>query len=191
MPATDFTTLDIIYFAFIGLVILGGIIAIIILCPKENKLKQEKSNCYRFTVRDGRLIQSGKASLFENWGKKPVYIEKGPFEINAFIDGGKGADGVTYNAVAVMLLYLPETSAQASADYLYSIMEDITQENINKLLTEELNTVLSNLLREYKGENPDTLKEGFRSDVISKLQRYGYDLYCPPALKITAVKTAD
>lgn len=191
MSATDFTTLDIIYFSFIGLVILGGIIAIIILCPKENKLKQEKSNCYRFTVRDGRLIQSGKASLFENWGRKPVYIEKGPFEINAFIDNGKGADGTIYNAVAVALLYLPENKAQTSAEYLYSIMEDIQQETVCNLLTEELNTVLKELLAGYKGENTDSLKEGFRENIISKLQRYGYDLYCPPTLKITAVKTAE
>ena len=75
MSATDFTTLDIIYFAFIGLVILGGIIAIIILCPKENKLKEEKSNCYRYMIRDGRLVRTGKASLFENWGKKYLMIK--------------------------------------------------------------------------------------------------------------------
>lgn len=184
------TTLDIIYFAFIGLVIIGGVIAIIILCPKENKLKEEKSNCYRYVLRDGRLVRGGKASLFENWGKKPVYIEKGPFEINAFIDNGKGADGNTYNAAAVALLYLPETTAQESAEYLYSIMEDIKQETICELLTEELNTALAELIRDYKGENPDSLKEGFRESIISKLRRYGYDLYCPPTLKITAVKTA-
>lgn len=186
----DFTALDIIYFTFIILVIIGGIAAIIILCPKENKLKDEKKNCYRYVIRDGRLVRSGKASLFENWGKKPVYIEKGPFEINSFIDNGKGADGVVYNAVAVALLYLPETTAQDSADYLYSIMEDIQQENICSLLTEEVDTVLSELLRNYKGENPDTLKDDFREKIVSKLRRYGYDLYCPPTLKITAVKTA-
>ncbi len=191
MSAMDFTTLDIIYFAFIVLVIIGGIIAIIILCPKENRLKEEKKNCYRFILRDGRLILSGKASLFENIGKKPIYIEKGPFEISSFIDSGKAADGTVYNAVSVALLYLPETAAQDSADYLYSIMEDIKQENICNLLTEELNSVLESLLRDYKGENPDTLKESFRENIISKLQRYGYDLYCPPTLKITAVKSAE
>ena len=191
MSPMDFTTLDIVYFAFIGLVIIGGIVAMIILCPKENKLKEEKSNCYRFLLRDGRLILSGKASLFENIGKKPIYIEKGPFEITSFIDKGRGADGKTYNAVAVALLYLPENAAQESADYLYSLMEDIKQENVSKLLTEEVNSVLENLMRDYKGENPDSLKETFREDLISKLQRYGYDLYCPPTLKITAVKSAE
>lgn len=187
----ELTTIDIIYFVFIGLVIIGGIVAIIILCPKENKLKEEKSNCYRYLLRDGRLILSGKASLFENFGKKPVYIEKGPFEINAFVDHGKGADGKIYNAVALAILYLPETTAQESAEYLYSIMEDIKQETVCGLLTEELNTVLDELMRNYKGEDPDTLKESFRENIISKLRRYGYDLYCPPTLKITAVKTAD
>ena len=187
----DFETLDIIYFAFIGLVIIGGIIAIIILCPKENKLKEEKSHCYRFILRDGRLAMSGKASLFENWGKKPVYIEKGPFEINTFMDNVKGADGNTYNAGVLALLYLPENKAQGSAEYLYSIMEDIRQEAVSALLTEELNAVLADLMKGYKGENPEALRESFRESVISRLQRYGYDLYCPPTLKITAVQTAD
>lgn len=191
MSAMDFTTLDIVYFVFIGLVIIGGIAAIIILCPKENRLKEEKSNCYRFILRDGRLVMSGKASLFEGWGKKPVYIEKGPFEINAFIDGAGGKDGKTYNAGAVALLYLPENAAQDSADYLYSLMEDIKQEAVCELLTEELNTVLKDLLRDYSGENPDELKESFRESIISRLQRYGYDLYCPPTLKITAVQRAE
>lgn len=186
----DLTTLDIIYFVFIGLVIIGGIIAIIILCPKENKLKEEKINCYRYVLRDGRLVRGGKASLFEKWGKKPIYIEKGPFEINSFIDNGKGADGNTYNAVALAILYLPETTAQESAEYLYSIMEDIQQETVCKLLEEEFTSVLAELLRNYKGENPEALKESFRESIISKLQRYGYDLYCPPTLKITAVKSA-
>ena len=186
----ELTPLDIIYFTFIGLVLIGGIIAIIILCPKENKLKEEKAGCYRYIVRDGRLIRSGKASIFENWGRKPVYIEKGPFEINAYIDSGKGADGVSYNAVALAILYLPETSAQESAEYLYSIMEDIQQETVCKLLEEEFTAVLEELLRNYKGENPDTLKESFRENIISRLQRYGYDLYCPPTLKITAVNNS-
>ncbi len=187
----EFETLDIIYFSFIALVILGGIAAIIILCPKENKLKEEKSNCYRYMIRDGRLVQTGKASLFENWGKKPIYIEKGPFEISCFKDSIKGRDGTEYNAGTVALLYLPETSAQASADYLYSIMEDIKQESVTALLTNELETALMELMKNYMGENPDTLKESFRESIISKLRRYGYDLYCPPTLKITAVKTAE
>lgn len=187
----ELTTLDIIYFAFIGLVLIGGIVAIIILCPKENRLKQEKSNCYRYILRDGRLVKTGAASLFENFGKKPVYIEKGPFEIDAFIDNGRGADGESYNAVAVAILYLPETTAQESAEYLYSIMEDIQQETICRLLTEELDSALAELMKNYRGENPDTLKEAFRENIVSKLRRYGYDLYCQPTLKITAVKTAD
>ncbi len=187
----ELTPLDIIYFVFIGLVLIGGIVAIIILCPKENKLKQEKANCYRYVLRDGRLVKTGAASLFEKWGRKPVYIEKGPFEIDAFIDSGKGADGEIYNAVTVAVLYLPETTAQESAEYLYSIMEDIQQETICKLLTEELDSALSELMRDYRGENPDTLKESFRENIVSKLRRYGYDLYCQPTLKITAVKTAE
>ncbi len=183
----ELTTLDIIYFSFIGLVIIGGIVAILILCPKENKLKEEKSNCYRYVVRDGKLFNSGKASLFENIGRKPIYIEKGPFEIDCFIDKTVAADGKTYNAGTVAILYLPETTAQASAEYLYSIMEDIKQETVCELLTNELNTVLSELMKAYKGEDPDTLKEDFREAVILKLRRYGYDLYCPPTLKISAV----
>ena len=183
----DLTTLDIMYYSFIGLVLIGGIAAIIILCPKENKLRQEKENCYRFIFRDGKLTQTGKASLFENWGKKPVYIEKGPFEINCFIDGAEAETGKKYNAGVMTLLYLPENAAQSSADYLYSIMEDINQDAINTLLTEEINTTLTEFLKKYDGNLTDKLKETFRDSIISRLQRYGYDLYCPPTLKITEV----
>ena len=70
-------------------------------------------------------------------------------------------------------------------------MEDIKQEAVCELLTGELDTVINELMKNYKGENPDTLKEAFRENIVSKLRRYGYDLYCPPTLKITAVKTAE
>ena len=180
----DITTLDIIYFAFIGLVIVGGIAAIIILCPKENKLRQDKENCYRFIPQGGKLVKGGKASLFEKWGKKPVYVEKGPFEINCFLDKYETADGKKYNAGVVALLYLPENAALDTANYIYSIT-DITQEAICELLTKEINSVLTDFLNSYNGELTEKHKETFRQKIIEKLQIYGYDLYCPPTVKIT------
>ncbi len=180
------TWMDILYFAFIGAVFIGGITAIIILCPKENKLRQEKNNCYRCFQRDGKLVLSNSLpSLFEKWFGKPLYIEKGPFDIELFFDSLNGSDEKNYRVGAILQLYLPESGAQTAAEYLYSVLSDFNQEAICEMLRAELEPILKSLMEKYKeGTDMKAFTEEFRLKAIEKLGVFGYDLYCPPTLKI-------
>ncbi|MBQ7835066.1 MAG: hypothetical protein IJ385_04720 [Ruminiclostridium sp.] len=180
------TTLDLLYYGFIALVIIGGIIAIIILCPKENKLREQKKDSYRFLQQNGRLVLSNSMpSLFEKWTGKPVYIEKGPFEIEAFFDNIKGADENSYRTGAIIQLYLPESGAETAAEYLYSVLSDFSQDAITAMLRMELEGVVAAMMKKYEnGADMKVFNEDFRNAVLDKLGKFGYDLYCPPTLKI-------
>lgn len=180
------STMDILYVSFIILVVIGGAIAIAILTPKENRLREEKKDCYRCFIKDGRLILTGsKPSLFENLTGKPLYIAKGPFEIEIFLDGLTGKDGKSYRAGAVMQLYLPESSAESAAEYLYGVLNEFSQETIHEALKTELTGVLTSAVSGYDSETDmKVFTADFRETVINKLSVFGYDLYCPPTLKI-------
>ncbi len=184
-------TLDIIYFAFISVVIAGGVVAILILCPKEGKLREEKSNCYRFFNKNDKLILSNaKPSLFEKWTGKPVYIEKGPFEIECFFDEIQGKDGKSYRSDVIMQLYLPESGAETAANYLYTVLNDFSQEKTCEMLSGELEKVTAEAMKGYE-ETADMrlFTEKLRVAICTKLGTFGYDLYCPPSVKI--VKNGD
>lgn len=184
--AMELSWIDIVYFVFIGLVIIGGIAAIIILCPKENKLREEKKDCYRFIQKDGRLMQSTlKPSLFEKRNGSVIYIEKGPFEIEAFFDNIKGKDEKSYRAGAILQLYLPESGAETAAEYLYSVLNEFSQDTISAMLRVELEAVLASVMKNYSSDTDmNSFTKEFRETAVEKLGRFGYDLYCPPTLKI-------
>jgi len=186
----DQTAMDILYFGFLALVVIGGVIAILILCPKENKLRNEKINCYRFIEKNGVLIHSAsKPSLFEKKKKNIIYIEKGPFEVDAFFDELKGKDGKNYRLGAVLQLYLPERNAQTAADYLYSISSSFNQDSIVSVIRAEIETILSAKFKEYSPENGQKAFEAeFKEAVDKKLMVFGYELYCPLTLKISENK---
>lgn len=184
-------TLDIIYFGFVSMVIAGGVVAIMLLCPRESKLRKEKSNCYRFLLKNDQLILSfAKPSLFEKWTGKPLYIEKGPFEIENFFESIEGKDGKSYRCDVLMQLYLPESGAETAGNYLYTVMDEFTQENICSLLTAELEKVTAEAMKGYE-ETADikVFTEKLRVALCTRLGVFGYDLYCPPAVKI--VKNGD
>ena len=185
--------LDIIYFAFISVVIAGGVVAILILCPKESKLREEKSNCYRFFSKDDRLVMSNaKPSLFEKWTGKPIYIEKGPFEIETFFESIEGKDGKSYRCDAIMQLYLPESGAQTAAEYLYTVLKEFNQESISEMLRSELEKVTAEAIKGYDETGDMRLfTEKLRVAVCTRLAVFGYDLYCPPSVKIVKNKNGD
>ncbi len=181
------THIDIIYYCFIGLVIIGGIVAIIILCPKENRLREDKKDCYRFIQSRGKLIKSdSKPSLFENIAGKPIYIEKGPFEIETFFDDVKGADENSYRLGAIFQLYLPERGSEQAAEYLYSVLSDFNQDSVNATLKLEIDTIISAAMKKYSQDaDIDSFTEDIRTAVINKLGVFGYDLYTKPTIKIS------
>lgn len=181
------TYIDILYYCFIGLVVIGGVAAIIILCPKENKLRDDKKDCYRFIQQGGKLIKSSsKPSLFENIGGKPIYIEKGPFEIEAFFDDIKGADGKSYRSGAIFQVYLPESGSAQAAEYLYSVLSDFNQDAINAMLRIEIEAVVGAAMKKYSADaDMKAFTEEIRTAVINKLGVFGYDLYTQPTVKIS------
>ncbi len=186
----ELSAMDIIYYAFIVLVVIGGITAIVILCPKENKLREEKHNCYRFFRQDDRFVLSfSKPSLFESRLDKPVYVDKGPFDIDLLNENITGTDGKSYRAGVLLQLYLPESGAETAANYLYSILGDFSQESINANLTAELEKVFADCMKGYNGNtDKEKLSEAFRNNVIEKLAVYGFDLYSRPEISVAENK---
>lgn len=184
------TYIDIIYYCFIALVIIGGVAAIIIFCPKENKLREEKKNCYRFIQSGGKLIKTdSKPSLFEKWSGKPIYIEKGPFDLEAFFDDIKGADGKSYRSGAIFQIYLPETGAEQAAEYLYSVLSDFSQDSIASALKIEIEAVVGAAMKKYSADTDiKKFTEELRLVVSEKLGVFGYDLYTQPTVKISENK---
>ncbi len=186
-------TLDIIYLAFISMVIAGGITAILILCPKEGKLRQEKSNCYRFAVKNDRLMLSlAKPSLYEKWTDKPVYIDKGPFEVESFFEKVEGKDKKSYRSDVIIQLYLPENGAETAANYFYTILSEFSQEKINEALSAELDKVVAEAMKGYE-ETTDmrVFAEQLRVALSAQMGKFGYELYCPPSVKIAENKNGD
>ena len=182
----DQTTMDILYFGFLALVIIGGIVAIAILAPKENKLRMEKKDCYRFIEKQGELfLSNAKPSLFEKKNGY-IYIEKGPFEIDAFFDDVTGADKKSYRAGAVLQLYLPERSAEKTAKYLYSILSSFNQDSINAVITAEVENILMSYVKKHSADKDiKKTEKAFSEEVSEKLAVFGYELYCPLTLKIS------
>ena len=181
------TYIDIVYYCFISLVIIGGIVAIVILCPKESRLREDKKDCYRFIQSGGKLIKSSsKPSLFENIAGKPIYIEKGPFEIETFFDDIKGADGKSYRAGAIFQVYLPESGSSQAAEYLYSVLSDLNQDAINSMLRIEAEAIIGAAMKKYSADTDmKVFTEEVRTAVINKLGVFGYDLYTQPTIKIS------
>ena len=181
-----YTTLDILYLGFVLLVIIGGAAAILILCPKENKLREQKKESYRFLQQNGRLVLSNAMpSLFERWTTKPIYIEKGPFDVEAFYDDIKGADGISYRTGVIIQLYLPENGAEKAAEYMYSVLTDFSQEAITSMLRVELEGITAAMMKKYEGgTDMKAFEEELRNSVLDKLGKFGYELYCPPTIKI-------
>lgn len=184
------STMDILYFGFLALVIIGGVIAMLVLCPKENKLRNEKKNCYRFIEKNGVLIHTNsKPSLFEKKKTNIIYIEKGPFEVDAFFDDVKGKDGKSYRAGAVLQLYLPERNAETAAQYLYSILSSFNQDTIISVIRAELESILAAKIKEFGSDTEQkSFETGFKDAVEKKLVLFGYELYCPLTLKISENK---
>lgn len=179
--------MDIAYYCFIALVIIAGITAIIILCPKENRLRQEKKDCYRFKERDGRLfLTKSKPGLFEKRFGKPIYIEKGPFELEIFADSVIGADEKSYRMAAIFQVYLPESGAEQAGEYFYSVLSSFSQQDISEALKNELETAVLQEAEKYS-ENSDNavFVNAVREAALKKLGVFGYDLYSNPTVKIT------
>ena len=82
--------IDYVFFGFIAIVAVGGIIALMVLLPKDHALEERTQDCYRIMFRDGKYtITHKKASLGENvysLRSRYFYIKKAPFQVDAFCD---------------------------------------------------------------------------------------------------------
>ena len=179
-------TIDILYVSFIALVIIGGIVAIMILAPKENNRRQANENSYRFIKKNGEIkLAGGKTSLFE--GGKYFYIRKGPYEADGFADGIKGADGKYYKGAALAMVYVPDSLAQTSAEYFCGMSDEGTEEIIN----ETMSAALSEKLSEYTaGTDEAAFKEDFRKHAEAKLMKLGIMIFAVNSLKIAEDSSA-
>lgn len=175
--------IDIIYMIALVLIIGGGIVCLLIFLPKENKLRNERENCYRYAlVGDTPKRISGKANLGERESKY-FYIDKGPLEIDCYCDKVESSDGKTYNSVVLVSVYLPESSADDAA----KVFMGLNTEGITAFISEALSLTLKELISEYDGnENENDFTKRFREAAENKLADMGYSIYQVYGLKIKA-----
>lgn len=176
----NWDTIDILYVSFIALVIIGGIIAIMVLAPKENSRRQANENSYRFIKKNGEVkLSGGKTSLFE--GGSYFYIRKGPYEASGFADGVKGADGKYYKGAALAMVYVPESLAETAANYFCGMNDEATDE----IISETMSVALSEKLAEYTADTDEAaFKENFRKYAEAKLMKIGIMIFAVNSVKI-------
>lgn len=175
--------IDIIYIVAMVLIIGGGIACLAIFLPKENKLRNERENCYRYAlIGDTPKRISGKANLGERESKY-FYIDKGPLEVDCYCDKVESSNGKTYNSVVLVSVYLPESSADEAAQAFMGM----NTEGITAFISEALSITLKELISEYDGNMSEAdFTEKFRESAEKKLADMGYSIYQVHGLKIKA-----
>lgn len=165
-------TLDYLFFGFIALVAVGGIIALLILLPREHALEERTRDCYRIMFRDGNYsLSKKKASLGENVfsvRSKYFYIKKAPFEVDAFCDGAAAKDGKNYRAAAAVTMYFPEDKLNVFAPTFHGA----NQEGIVETMEESLSNLLTEMIAEYDGDT-DTFSAKIKEEAQKKLDVFG------------------
>ena len=113
----ELEAIDIIFWAVILLIAIGGIVSLMIFLPREHDYEEKRANCYRIEYRDGSYKISRKKPRYgENTfsvRSKYFYITQVPFAAEAFCDEAKAKDGKLYRAAATATVYFPEEMLQA------------------------------------------------------------------------------
>ena len=178
-------TVDLIFWLFITAVVVGGVICLLILLPKEHNFDDEHKNFYRIQYRDGSYSISKKPPKFgENiysLRSKYFYIKKAPFTVDAFCDEAVGKDKKTYRANASVTVYFPEDQLQVFAPNFHNVSPDVVEETIS----EALSSAIEEAVTSYEGDKP--FEEHFKEIGSEKVKLFGLIIMSVNDLKVNKI----
>lgn len=177
--------IDIIFWGFVALVVVGGIFCLLIFLPKEHDYEDKRSNCYRIEYRDGIYkVSNKKPSYGENrysLRSKFFYIKKAPFEVDACCDDAKAPDGKNYRAITVVKVCFPEDRLQTFAPTFHGV----AHESIVETAEEALASAMKDALGKYDAAaGEEAFKEVFKECAKEKLDIFGLYIMSVGNIKI-------
>lgn len=178
--------IDILFIATIAVIILGGLVALHFLLPKEKKFDDSHAYLYRIEYRDGSYSISHKKPAFgENVysiRSKFFYLPRAPFDVEAFCDEAVGKDGKTYRAAADVSVFFPEDKLEVFAP-IFQNMDDAGRDDT---IAEALSSALEEAVKQYEGTEP--FDEFFRKSADEKSELFGLRIKEVRNLNVTKVK---
>jgi hypothetical protein len=166
--------IDIVFWVFITVIVLGGLACLIVFLPKEHNYEDSKNDCFRIEYRDGIYkISNKKPSYGENkysLRSKYFYIKKAPFEADACCDDGKAPDGKSYRAVTSLRLCFPEDKLQTFAPTFHGVPHESIIETVEEALASAMKDAIAKYDPSADGE---TFKETVRECAKEKLDIFG------------------
>lgn len=170
----EIDTIDLIFWGFITLVVLGGLACLVVFLPKEHDYEDKYANCYRIMYRDGNYSVTRKKPTYgENTFSlrgKFFYIYKAPFELTAVCDGTEAPDGKSYRAVGIVTVCFPENKLQVFAPTFHGVAQD----SVAETLEEALGSAMKDALEHYDSSAGDeTFAELFKNTAKEKLDIFG------------------
>ncbi len=185
----EIETIDIIFWAVVLIIALGGIICLMIFLPREHAYDDARKDCYRIEYRDGSYKLSHKKAMYgENrfsLRSKFFYITRVPFQADAFCDEAAAKDGNPYRAAATATVFFPEDKLQTFAMNFHNVNQDVIAETVEETLT----SALTEAMTEYDGNDDKTdIEKHFKDVAGKKLDVFGLIVMNINSLNITPVK---
>ncbi len=185
----ELEAIDIIFWAVIALIAVGGIVCLLIFLPREHAYEEKRENCYRIEYRDGSYRISRKKPRYgENTfsiRSKFFYITQVPFTVDAFCDEAAGKDGKRYRAAAAATVYFPEDMLQTFAENFHNM----SKETISETIEEALSSTLTDTMRAFDGsEDTKEFSEVFKKNAGEKLKAFGLIVMSVNSLNISELK---
>lgn len=177
--------IDLLFIITIVVIIIGGMVALHFLLPKEKNFDDEHAHSYRIMYRDGSYsVTHKKASFGENiisLRSKYFYIPKAPFTVEAFCDEAVGKDGKTYRASAEVSVYFPEEKLQIFAPTFHGVNEEGIQETI----AEGASAALEEAVKQYEGDQP--FDEFFKKTAEKSMEMFGIIIMSVKSLNVNKI----
>ncbi len=183
----EFNTVDLLFWGFITLVVLGGIVCLLIFLPREHDYEDKFKNCYRIQYRDGSYaITEKKATYGENGvslRSKYFYIMRAPFDCDAYCDEVTASDGKSYRAVASFKVCFPEDKLQVFAP----TFQNVQHESVVETLEEALSSALTEALGAY---DPAAGEEALNT-ALTEITKQKLDIFGAYLMRINGLKISE
>lgn len=177
--------IDLIFWGFITLVVVGGVFCLMIFLPKEHDFDDRHKDFYRIQYRDGNYAISHKSAKYgENiysLRSKFFYIMKVPFSVDAFCDEAVGKDSKTYRATASVTVYFPEDNLQTFAQNFHNVDHSSVEETIS----EALSSAIEEAVTTYEGDK--SFEDHFKEVGTEKVKIFGVVIMKINDLKVTRI----